>query len=88
MRIRQVFPAFLFQASREDRSIVFVNVCHSEYVPRRDSKDEVLYLTVGDKGVTEDGQSVYTVVVHTSVARKFLDPLTSPTLRREVSPRK
>lgn len=85
VRIRQVFPAFLFQASREDRSIVFVNVCSSEHVPRRDSHEDALYLAVGDKGVTEDGQSIYTVVVHPSVTNKFQDSTTSPTVRREVS---
>lgn len=82
--MRQVFSAFLFQASRDDRSVVFVNVCHSEHVPQRDSNEEALYLTVGDKGISEDGQSVYTVVVHTSVTAKFLEPGTSATLRREV----
>ncbi len=75
VHVRPASLAFVFQASRPDRSMVFFNVCTSIYVPLKDegtdvSETEVLFFVVGSRGKADDGMDVYDIVVHPTVAVK------------------
>ena len=75
VHVRQASLAFVFQASRPDRSMVFFNVCTSIYVPLKDegtdvTETDVLFFVVGSRGKADDSMDVYDIIVHPAVAVK------------------